>query len=394
MRPEPVAAALDALRRPDSTVILLDPVGEVFRQARAADLAEHATPHLRVPALRGRRRADPRARRPRAVDRRLRADRRRAAGARRHRRGHSGCCRAPSTPRRPTEESFSAGLLEYPQYTRPPTFRGMDVPAILASGDHGAVAALAGRAGAGPGPASAGRTCSSELTGADRAPDRRRPSPCYTPPPVAPRDHSEPSRPAASAAHRPRNRRVNVLDEIVQDQLRTDLPELASGDTVKVSAKVVEGNRERIQVFEGTVMRLRGGGITRSITVRRIASRRRRRADVQDPQPAHREDRGRPPRPGPPRPALLPAQPRRQGRDPPRAPHEQLVRAAARHRPSTPPSRRGRFMSGAATLVADDRHRPDASATSAASGTKDSSESSASTRSASRRRAARSSRRP
>ena len=65
---------------------------------------------------------------------------------------------------------------------------------------------------------------------------------------------------------------MNVLDEIVQDQLRTDLPELATGDTVKVSAKVVEGNRERIQVFEGIVMRLRGGGITRSITVRRIAS--------------------------------------------------------------------------------------------------------------------------
>ncbi len=39
-----------------------------------------------------------------------------------------------------TEESFAAGLLEYPQYTRPPTFRGMDVPAILTSGDHGAVA--------------------------------------------------------------------------------------------------------------------------------------------------------------------------------------------------------------------------------------------------------------
>ena len=65
---------------------------------------------------------------------------------------------------------------------------------------------------------------------------------------------------------------MTVLDEIVQDQLRTDLPKLATGDTVKVSAKVVEGNRERIQVFEGTVMRLRGGGITRSITVRRIAS--------------------------------------------------------------------------------------------------------------------------
>ena len=55
-------------------------------------------------------------------------------------------------------------------------------------------------------------------------------------------------------------------------QIRTDLPELASGDTVKVSAKVVEGGKERVQVFEGTVMRLRGGGITRSITVRKIAS--------------------------------------------------------------------------------------------------------------------------
>ena len=65
---------------------------------------------------------------------------------------------------------------------------------------------------------------------------------------------------------------MNVLDEIIQDQIRTDLPELSSGDTVKVSARVVEGNRERVQVFEGTVMRLRGGGIQRSITVRRIAS--------------------------------------------------------------------------------------------------------------------------
>jgi large subunit ribosomal protein L19 len=65
---------------------------------------------------------------------------------------------------------------------------------------------------------------------------------------------------------------VNVLEEITQDQIRTDIPELAPGDTVKVSARVVEGTRERIQVFEGTVMRLRSGGIQRSITVRRIAS--------------------------------------------------------------------------------------------------------------------------
>jgi len=65
---------------------------------------------------------------------------------------------------------------------------------------------------------------------------------------------------------------VNVLDDISAEQVRSDLPELASGDTVRVSAKVVEGNRERIQVFEGTVMRLRGGGVTRSITVRALRS--------------------------------------------------------------------------------------------------------------------------
>jgi large subunit ribosomal protein L19 len=65
---------------------------------------------------------------------------------------------------------------------------------------------------------------------------------------------------------------VNLLEEISQEQIRTDIPELAAGDTVKVSARVVEGTRERVQVFEGTVMRLRSGGIQRSITVRRLAS--------------------------------------------------------------------------------------------------------------------------
>ena len=95
--------------------------------------------------------------------------------------------------------------------------------------------------------------------------------PCYTPPPMLTRVESDAIL-AAMAAQLSQEPPVTVLDEIVKDQLRTDLPELASGDTVKVSAKVVEGTRERIQVFEGTVMRLRGGGITRSITVRRIAS--------------------------------------------------------------------------------------------------------------------------
>lgn len=65
---------------------------------------------------------------------------------------------------------------------------------------------------------------------------------------------------------------MSVISELEREQLRSDLPEIAPGDTVRVSVKVVEGNRERIQVFEGTVMRMRGGGLNRSITVRRIAS--------------------------------------------------------------------------------------------------------------------------
>jgi large subunit ribosomal protein L19 len=64
----------------------------------------------------------------------------------------------------------------------------------------------------------------------------------------------------------------NVIAELEREQQRTDLPELASGDTVRVSVKVVEGNRERTQVFEGTVIRLRGGALNRSMTVRRISS--------------------------------------------------------------------------------------------------------------------------
>ena len=65
---------------------------------------------------------------------------------------------------------------------------------------------------------------------------------------------------------------MDLIRTLTDAQLKSDLPEIKTGDTVKVSAKVVEGNRERIQVFEGTVMRLRGGGLGLTITVRRIAS--------------------------------------------------------------------------------------------------------------------------
>ena len=65
---------------------------------------------------------------------------------------------------------------------------------------------------------------------------------------------------------------MDLIRTLTDAQMKSDLPEIKTGDTVKVSAKVVEGNRERIQVLEGTVMCLRGGGLGLNITVRRIAS--------------------------------------------------------------------------------------------------------------------------
>jgi tRNA (guanine37-N1)-methyltransferase len=138
LRPEPVADALDALRRPDSTAILLDPVGEVFRQDRAADLAGRSHLIFLCPRYEG-------------VDERIRTlvDIELSIGDYVLTGGElpalvvidavirllPGAIEAASV----ADESFSDGLLEYPQYTRPAVFRGMDVPAVLTSGDHAAV---------------------------------------------------------------------------------------------------------------------------------------------------------------------------------------------------------------------------------------------------------------
>ncbi|MCP8616542.1 50S ribosomal protein L19 [Salirhabdus salicampi] len=62
-----------------------------------------------------------------------------------------------------------------------------------------------------------------------------------------------------------------LIENLTKDQLRTDHPDFRPGDTVKVHVKVVEGNRERIQVFEGVVIKRRGGGISETFTVRKIS---------------------------------------------------------------------------------------------------------------------------
>lgn len=65
---------------------------------------------------------------------------------------------------------------------------------------------------------------------------------------------------------------MNVIDQLEAEQLKVAVPELRPGDTVRVHAKVVEGTRERIQVLEGLVIRVTGGGLKRNFTVRRVAN--------------------------------------------------------------------------------------------------------------------------
>ncbi len=64
---------------------------------------------------------------------------------------------------------------------------------------------------------------------------------------------------------------MNQLETVEREQLRTDLPEIRVGDTVRVHVKIVEGEKERIQPFEGIVIRLKKGGIRSTFTVRKIS---------------------------------------------------------------------------------------------------------------------------
>ena len=64
---------------------------------------------------------------------------------------------------------------------------------------------------------------------------------------------------------------MNIIEILEKEQLKKDLPEFAPGDTVRVHAKIVEGNRERIQIFEGVVIGRQGSGIREMFTVRRIS---------------------------------------------------------------------------------------------------------------------------
>ncbi len=65
---------------------------------------------------------------------------------------------------------------------------------------------------------------------------------------------------------------MNIIDKINEKQVNPNIPEFRVGDTVKVDVKIIEGKRERIQAFEGTVVARRGGSVSETFTVRKISS--------------------------------------------------------------------------------------------------------------------------
>lgn len=65
---------------------------------------------------------------------------------------------------------------------------------------------------------------------------------------------------------------MDIIKSIEHEQMKNKIPDLRVGNTVKVHVRVKEGNRERIQVFEGTIIKVQGGGVNKTFTVRRIAS--------------------------------------------------------------------------------------------------------------------------
>ncbi len=64
---------------------------------------------------------------------------------------------------------------------------------------------------------------------------------------------------------------ASILRELTSDQLKTDLPEFGAGDTVRIHVRVIEGDKERTQIFEGTVLQRKGSGIQETFTVRKIS---------------------------------------------------------------------------------------------------------------------------
>ena len=204
------------------------------------------------------------------------------------------------------DDSFTSGLLEYPQYTRPASFRGWTVPEVLLTGDHGRIArwrlAAALRRTLERRPdlvAERGGLSQAELRVLEEFPDAtgREGGENEARPPSGSGEEGTrggPTRaivtgsgrlhaarlagvpaasggPAGRSELAPKGRVMNPTDIVDRENLRDDIPEFRPGDTLKVHVRVVEGNRERNQVFQGPVIRRQGTGARETFTVRKVS---------------------------------------------------------------------------------------------------------------------------
>ena len=181
------------------------------------------------------------------------------------------------------EESFSQGLLEYPQYTRPQLFEGRGIPEVLTSGDHAKVAAW--------------RRAEAERLTRERRPDlwagaiRSARNPDFR---GLPRHghrnrqsrpgsvEARPTRDQSDTTARPLDWRcprrlpMNLIQELEKEQVAKltagkEIPDFQPGDTVIVNVKIVEGDKARVQAYEGVCIGRAGAGLQENFTVRKIS---------------------------------------------------------------------------------------------------------------------------
>ena len=176
-------------------------------------------------------------------------------------------------------DSFQDGLLDAPAYTRPAEFRGLAVPDVLRSGDHAAIDAWRERQ----------RLDKTRQRRPDLRlrrpqhfyfPARDRPSPSASGGPAKnrlrrPAHPSGPFHPRTLRAAPPRpnpDMATDLMSLVEATQLRDDHPEFHPGDTIRVHVRVIEGEKERIQIFEGVVIAIQNSGTSRTFTVRKISN--------------------------------------------------------------------------------------------------------------------------
>ena len=207
--------------------------------------------------------------------------------------GRRGCCPACSaTPTRsamtPSRPGRMESLLEGPVYTKPPSWRGREVPEVLMSGNHGGHRPVAAGSGAAPYGRHETRADRTEppgrrrpaYAGGGRFSDRRRtygtlrcwPGFMLGTPRLPRRSHRVPALCAcACVQHEEPAVMHTLIQEIENAAKRSDVPDFRPGDTLKVHVRVTEGSRSRIQVFQGVVIRRQGGGARETFTVRKVS---------------------------------------------------------------------------------------------------------------------------